>query len=304
MTVERNSKIRRWIDSNIGDQTGKNIIVTGANSGIGYETARILSQKGAMVVLGCRNLKRGEDAVKNILSENDKASVRLMSLDLSSQASIKQFVKEFRSEYRSLDILINNAGVMATPYSLTEDGYEWQFGTNHLGHFALTGLLNELLQRTSGSRVVVITSIAHYNGRINFNDLLYEQKYTRMGAYRRSKLANIFFAYELQRRFKKNYSDSISIAVHPGVSSTNIVKLPPFISRLKEMVLMSAAKGSLSILKGATDKDLSGGEYIGPSGFRESIGYPAILESSDQSHDRSFAKQLWSVSEELTGIKY
>ncbi|MCD4769648.1 MAG: SDR family NAD(P)-dependent oxidoreductase, partial [Bacteroidales bacterium] len=214
------------------------------------------------------------------------------------------FAGEFRSKYDTLDVLVNNAGVMATPFKLTNDGFEMQFGTNHLGHFLLTGLLLSTLMETAGSRVVTVTSIAHFNGIINFDDINSTKDYSRMKAYRQSKLANLLFTYELDRKLKQAKNGTISVAVHPGISSTNLVQLSPFLKRLEDMLLMTPAKGALPTVTGVADQGLSGGEYIGPAGFRQAYGFPALLLSGRNSCDEAISGRLWSLSEEMTGFKY
>ena len=286
------------------DQTGKIVIITGANSGIGFEAARQMAAMGAHVILACRNIERGRNALEMIKRQEPGSAVELMELDLASQSSIKRFSNEFINRYKRLDTLINNAGIMATPRMFTEDGFELQLGTNHLGHFSLTGLLLNRLLETAGSRVVTITSIAHFRGIIDLNDLNLEKRYSRMGAYRRSKLANMLFAYELDRRLKASSQKTISVAVHPGITSTKILWLPVIVEQLKQVVLTSPARGALSTIVGATDPGLRGGEYIAPGGYRQMIGFPEILESSEMSHDPELATRLWEISEGLTGIKF
>ncbi|HUS85689.1 MAG TPA: oxidoreductase [Bacteroidales bacterium] len=289
---------------NIPDQTGKIVIITGANSGIGFEAARQMAGMGAHVILSCRSIEKGMNALKMIKRKDPDCTVELMKLDLAGQSSIRGFSDEFKSRYKNLDILINNAGIMATPRRLTEDGFELQFGTNHLGHFSLTGLLLERLLKTPGSRIVTVTSVAHFKGKIDFNDINMERRYSRMGAYRRSKLANLLFAYELHRRLLASAHRTISVAVHPGITSTGILWLPVIIEQLKQLVLTSPVKGALSTIVGATAPGLRGGEYIGPGGYKQMIGYPKILESSKMSHDLKLASGLWKISEELTGVKF
>ena len=294
----------KWTGKNISGQENKTVIITGSNSGIGFQTAKVLALKGAKVIMACRNAKKAGAASKRILKKYKKTDIKFMQLDLASLESVKKFAEEFRSKYDRLDILINNAGVMASPHKKTCEGFEWQFGINHLGHFALTGQLIDLLLGTGGSRVVTITSIAHFKGRIHFDDLSGESWYRRMKAYRQSKLANLLFAYELQKRLERSGSDTISVAAHPGISSTNILWLPFPVNKLKDLVLRSPSKGALPILMAATDKRIDGGEYIGPSGIWQSFGYPSILKSSVLSYDESLRVKLWEVSEELAGIRY
>ncbi len=283
---------------------GKTVIITGANSGIGYEVARWMATGGARVIMACRNKKKAAVAAEKIHRIKADADLHIMHLDLASLESVKNFSQEFRKEYPRLDVLVNNAGVMATPYRKTSDGFEWQFGINHLGHFALTGHLLDLLIKTGGSRVVTVTSIAHFKGQLHFDDLSGESWYGRMKAYRQSKFANLLFAYELQKRLKRAGSDTISVAAHPGLSSTNIVWLPFPLTLLKELVLMSAAKGALPVLMAAAGESIRGGEYIGPAGIKQSYGYPVVLRSSADSYKEDLGLKLWEVSEQMTGIVY
>jgi NAD(P)-dependent dehydrogenase (short-subunit alcohol dehydrogenase family) len=298
------SGVKAWIDLNVHDLTGKLVIVTGANSGIGYEAAKIFAARGATLIMACRNLGKSQKPFDFVRQASSAKTVELLELDLSDFKSIRSFASKVHDSYPAVDILVNNAGIMAVPYGKTVDGHELQFGTNHLGHFMLTGLLSDMVTRNPGSRVVTTTSIAHFNGRINFDDLNSEKCYNRMRAYRQSKMANLLFAYELQRKLSECNQKTISVAVHPGISATSIVKLPPLIDRLKDAVLMSAEKGCLPILMGATNQELKGGEYIGPDGFRQAFGYPAVLNSNAMSKDRVLAERLWNVSEEITGIKF
>jgi NAD(P)-dependent dehydrogenase (short-subunit alcohol dehydrogenase family) len=293
-----------WTPENIPVQSGRIVIITGANSGIGFGASRILVQKGATVIMACRNLEKSKPALELLNNGNYPGKAVLLKLDLSDFSSIRSFSEDIRNNFPGIDILINNAGIMATPYIKTVDGFEMQFGTNHLGHFLLTGLLLDHITPVEGSRIVTVTSIAHFNGEINFADINSEKSYGRMVAYRQSKLANLLFAYELQRRLSQSGKKTYSVAVHPGISSTGIVKLPPLIEKLKDVVLMSPVKGALPTIMGATDHSLAGGEYIGPDGFRQSFGYPAILESSRMSHSHDLSERLWTLSEKLTGFSY
>jgi len=283
---------------------GKIAIVTGANSGIGFEAAKTLALHGARVVMACRNADKTTKAIQRITGKNSGTVVDYMELDLSSLDSVKSFAYTYRNKFDRLDILINNAGVMATPLRHTRDGFEWQFGVNHLGHFALTGYLIDLLLKTPGSRVVTVTSIAHFNGEINFDDLKGKHHYGRMNAYRQSKLANLLFAYELQRRIALAGSSSISVAAHPGISATSIVWLPFPVNILKDLVLMKASKGALPIIMAACGETVKGGDYLGPDGPFQAWGKAAILKSAQHSYDRHLWEKLWKVSEDLTGIRY
>jgi len=297
-------QLEKWSAENIPVQDKRNVIITGANSGIGFEAAKRLAFKGARVIMACRNADKAARAADMILKKDRGADVEYMHLDLSRLASVARFAEEYKVRYKKLDILINNAGVMATPYRRTEDGFEWQFGINHLGHFALTGQLLEKLNSTPGSRVVTVTSIAHFKGRIHFEDLSGGSWYKRMRAYRQSKLANLLFAYELQRRLELVGSSVISVAAHPGISSTNIVWLPFPVNILKSLVLMKASKGALPIIMAATGERVRGGDYLGPAGPLQACGGPVILKSGQHSYDSHLWEKLWKVSEDLTGIKY
>ena len=292
-----------WTTDDILNVKGKVAVVTGGNSGLGKETARVLAQKGVKVILAVRSTDRGEDAAIEIRKEFPKSYVEVMKLDLSSLASVKNFAKEFLGRYEHLDFLINNAGVMVPPYTKTEDGFELQFGTNHLAHFALTGLLLPLLESTEDSRIVTISSVAHLTGDVNFHDLAWEQrKNDAPKAYADSKIANLYFTYELARKLNKS---SIKVlAAHPGWTSTNLQKnwrlfrlLNPFFAQKPEM-------GALPTLRAATDPDAQSGDYFGPSGWQEVRGYPKKVASNKRSNDKEIAENLWRASEKLTGIKY
>jgi len=298
------SNNNKWTVDNIAAQSGKAIIITGANSGIGYEAARALANKGATVIMACRNLDKGEKAATQIQSKNPIGKVILEQLDLADLNSIKNFTNRYLVEYDRLDVLINNAGVMAIPYRLTADGYEMQIGTNHLGHFALTGLLINKLQKTPNSRVVTVSSYAHIIGRINFDDLNSEKRYQKWLAYGQSKLANLLFAYELQRRLTATSHNPISIAVHPGYAATNLQSSSSFFSLTNHFMAQSQEMGALPTLYAATSSEIQGGEYIGPDGFLAQRGYPHKARSSKRSYNQETAQNLWKISEELTGIQF
>jgi NAD(P)-dependent dehydrogenase (short-subunit alcohol dehydrogenase family) len=304
----------RWTAEEVPDQSGRTIIVTGGNSGIGYEAALVLAGKGAAVVLACRDPAKAADAVEAIRSEHPTAQVEAMALDLASLATVREFAKRFLSEHGALDILCNNAGVMAIPHRRTEDGFEMQLGTNHLGHFALTGLLLERLLSTEGARVVNVSSNAHRFGRIDFDNLDGAQSYQKWRAYGQSKLANLLFTHELQRRLEATGSKVISVACHPGYSATNLAFVGPRMegSSFWESVMhlgarllsQSAAMGALPTLYACTAAEADGGDYIGPDGFLENQGYPKKVRSNARSHDRDAAAKLWEVSESMTGVRY
>ncbi len=300
----------KWTAADVPDQSGRVAVVTGANSGIGYEAAAVLARKGARVVLAVRNQAKGEEAVRRIEADHPGADVALVELDLSSLARVRGAADTLRASYPRIDLLINNAGVMYPPKQTTSDGFELQFGTNHLGHFALTGLLLDNLLVVDGSRVVVVASIAHnIQGGIHFDDLQWERSYNRVAAYGQSKLANVMFTYELQRRLAAKGAPTIAVAAHPGISNTELMRhipgtgLPGF-TKLAGLVTNSPAVGALGTLRAATAPDVQGGQYYGPSGFRELVGHPVLVQSNRKSHDVEVQQRLWAVSEELTGVKF
>jgi NAD(P)-dependent dehydrogenase (short-subunit alcohol dehydrogenase family) len=301
-----------WTTADMPDLTGKVIIVTGANSGIGYEAAKEFTRKGAQTIMACRSMEKAEAALAVIRSEIPDAPAEIMHLDLASQASIRRFAEEFKVKYDQLDVLVNNAGIMWAPYSLTEDGYESHFGTNHLGHFALTGLLIDLLLNSPGSRVVNVSSTGHRTGNIDFDNLMYEggKGYQRQRVYGRSKLANLLFTYELQRRYEAIGADAMATAAHPGGSNTNLgydvrdrwyaKAFNPLINRM----IQGADMGALPTIRAAVDPLAKGGDYYGPNGLFEQGGYPIVVQSSKASHNLDDAQKLWQVSEELTGVTF
>lgn len=295
----------KWTAADVPDQTGRTAVVTGANTGLGFETAAVLATHGARVVLAVRNLEKGKEAVARITAATPGADVQLQELDLGSLASVRDAAAKLRSDHERIDLLINNAGVMYPPKSTTADGFEMQFGTNHLGHFALTGLLLDRLLPVAGSRVVVVSSVGHrIRAAIHFDDLQWERSYSRVGAYGQSKLANLLFMYELQRRLAP-HGTTIATAAHPGVSDTELTRhLPPLMGRLGKPLFQPAELGALPTLRAATDPNVQGGQYYGPDGFAEVRGYPKIVASSAQSHDAELQRRLWAVSEELTGVTY
>jgi NAD(P)-dependent dehydrogenase (short-subunit alcohol dehydrogenase family) len=294
----------------IQDLTEKKVIITGANSGIGFEAAKALAQKGAEVILAVRNVQKGKQAIERIKKENPHAKLVAMDLNLSDLTSVRDFAQNFKNDYDSLDLLINNAGVMIPPYQKTNDGFELQFGTNHLGHFALTGLLLPILKKTPNSRVVTLSSIAHRGASIFFDNLNGTKGYKAMKFYGQSKLANLLFAKELDNRLKQHDISTISLACHPGISSTNLFKLgkkdtPPwYLSALMKAFLQPASMGALPTVYAATDKNLIGGEYIGPDGRGNRKGYPAIETPATGVYHPETMKKLWDVSEKLTGVTY
>ncbi|MGE5603696.1 MAG: oxidoreductase [Nitrososphaerales archaeon] len=308
------AKYEEWTTRHLPRMDGKAVLVTGANSGLGFETSMLLAARGAKLVLGVRDLEKGRQAVARICEASPGASVELLPLDLADLASIGRFAEEVRGNQRRLDVLINNAGVMAIPQRCTVDGFEMQFGTNHLGHFALTGLLLPLLLRTPAARVVTVSSGAHVFGRINFEDLQSENSYSPWRAYGQSKLANLLFAYELQRRFDAAKVHASSLAVHPGYAATNLQAVGPTMAKSSiqqglmrisnRLLAQTAAMGALPTLYAATSPEAHGGDYMGPDGLLGQHGYPKKVKSSAASYDESIATRLWQVSEELTGVVY
>lgn len=297
----------------VPDQTGRTALITGANSGIGFHTALRLAQAGARVVLACRNPDKAADAVARITAEAPEAEVDVVALDLSSLDSVRAASAAVHDRYDGLHLLINNAGVMAIPRSETTDGFETQFGTNHLGHFALTGLLLDLVVAAPDSRIVSVSSTAHKMGKMNFADLQGAQKYRKWGAYGQSKLANLLFTYELQRRLTGAGEATIAAAAHPGWSATNLQTHGRGVDgglglRLNELgnrlFAQSDAMGALPTLYAATAAGVEPGGFYGPGGLFEIKGLPKRVESTKASHDEADARQLWTVSEGLTGVHY
>ncbi|WP_343575903.1 SDR family NAD(P)-dependent oxidoreductase [Mycobacterium sp.] len=299
----------KWTTADIPDQTGRVAVITGSNTGLGFETAAALAAKGAHVVLAVRNLDKGKDAAHEIRKSSPDADVALQELDLTSLESIRGAAEQLRADHDRIDLLINNAGVMYPPKGTTKDGFELQFGTNHLGHFALTGLLLDRLLPVAGSRVVTVSSVGHrILADIHFDDLQWERSYNRVAAYGQAKLANLMFTYELQRRLAPG-ATTIAAAAHPGFSDTELMRhLPgPLESVFRiaaPLVTQDAAGGALPQLRAATDPAVIGGQYYGPSGFAQSQGAPVIVGSSKKSHDAERQRKLWAVSEELTGVTY
>ncbi|WP_203334516.1 oxidoreductase [Planococcus beigongshangi] len=290
--------------------SSKTVIITGANSGIGLEAAKVLAGIGMRLVIAVRNDTKGAAARNEILSLHPGASVEIRSLDVADLSSVRSFAESILRDFSALDVLINNAGVMIPPYSKTKDGFEMQFGSNHLGHFALTAQLLPLLLQTPKSRIVTIGSLAHNRGAIDFDNLDGSRGYQAKKFYNQSKLANMLFALELDRRLKKHGAETISVVCHPGVSGTNIFKLggrdaPLFIRNLaNKFYLQPPAIGALATVHAATAPHLTGGEYIGPDGPGRRKGYPALETPHPSALDEEVAKQLWDISEELTGIKF
>src|SRR5215203_3591987 len=298
----------KWTTADIPDQTGRTAVITGANTGLGYETAAALAAKGAHVVLAVRNLDKGKAAADLITRATPGASVGLQELDLTSLESVRAAADQLQANYDEIDLLINNAGVMMTPKSTTKDGFELQFGTNHLGHFAFTGLLLDRVLAAPSSRVVTVSSTAHRFVRgIRFDDIQWERDYSRVRAYGQSKLANLMFTYELQRRLQG--TNTIAAAAHPGGANTELGRNSPAPFRvafdfLGPLLVQGAEMGALPTLRAATDPGVIGGQYFGPDGFAEQRGYPEVVASTAASHDTAAQRRLWTVSEELTKVTF
>jgi NAD(P)-dependent dehydrogenase (short-subunit alcohol dehydrogenase family) len=302
---------QQWTAGNVPAQHGRTAVITGANSGIGFETAAVLAARGATVVLAVRDVNRGKDAADRITAATPGARVAVQQLDLGSLASVRAAAQQLRAAHPAIDLLINNAGVNHVPKEQTQDGFERQFGTNHLGHFALTGLLLESMLPVAGSRVVTVSALADRTpAGIDFDDLHREKSYSGMAVYSQSKLANLMFAYELHRRLSGR-DTTIAVVAHPGLARTGLARnasapVRAFFTVFGALIAQSAAMGALPVLRAATDPGVRGGQYYGPGGGRPrgSRGYPALVESTPQSHDVASQRRLWAISEELTGVRF
>jgi NAD(P)-dependent dehydrogenase (short-subunit alcohol dehydrogenase family) len=295
----------KWTHAQIPDQTGKQAIVTGSNSGIGFEAARALAGRGAQVVLACRSEAKAEQAKQEIVAEHPGAAVSVMALDLADLDQVREFAAAVCARFDHVDLLINNAGVMMPPASTTQQGFELQFGVNHLGHFALTGLLLERLQARPGARVVNVSSQAHRSGRMNFEDLDFEARgYDRMAAYGQSKLANLLFTFEAKRRFAAAGVGVLVAAAHPGWTRTNLQQHWGLADLLNPLLGMAPAKGALPTLRAATDPEVASGDYYGPRGIYQMWGYPKQVGATKAARSEADAGRLWQVSELRTGVRY
>ncbi len=301
----------KWTAADIPDQSGRTVVVTGANSGLGLATARELARHGAHVVLACRNEERGAAALATVRDASPGTSAEFASLDLGDLASVRAFAGRFSAEHDGLDVLVNNAGIMAVPRAITADGFESQIGTNHLGHFALTGLLLPALLARPQARVVVVSSTAHRLHRINLDDLNGERHYQRWLAYSQSKLANLVFTFELQRRAAAAGLDLRAVAAHPGYAATNLQTAgkSSLLDRLyapigNRLVAQSADRGAWPSLYAATMPDVPGGAFIGPDGIGEFRGHPHYVAARGAAHDPDTGRRLWDLSEQLTGVHY
>ncbi len=304
----------KWTADNIPDLTGKVIVVTGANSGLGLETTRELAGKGAQVIMACRNPDKAKDAVSDVRENYPRALLDVMSLDLSSLASVRRFAKQLHDKHRHIDVLVNNAGIMAIPYNKTTDGFEMHFGTNHLGHFALTGLLFDLLLAAKQARIVNVSSQAHVMGKMRWDDLNWERDYSKWGAYGMSKLANLLFTFELGRRSQEKALPIISVAAHPGYSATNLQyvgadmagdQLTGKLSRAFNPLLgQPASMGALPQLYAICASDVASNDYIGPDGWFGVRGYPTKATPHKRAQDTAAWQKLWDVSETLTSVRF
>ena len=296
---------QKWGSDYIADQKGRVAIVTGSSSGIGYEAARVLANKNATVIIAVRNLDKGNSALEKIKAGYPEADARVMEIDLADLESVRRFSEQFKQEYSRLDLLINNAGVMMPPYCKTVDDFELQFGTNHLGHFALTGRLLDLIKSTPRSRIVNVSSGAHSYGDLDFDDLHCENRpYKKMKAYGDSKIANLYFTYELQRKVEKAGLNTLAVASHPGWTATELQRHTGLFSFLNHFFAQGLEMGTLPTLYAAVAPDVKGGDYYGPDGWKEMKGYPKKVQSNKLSHDKEIAAKLWDVSENLTGVEY
>ena len=297
--------IPKWTYKDIPDQAGRTVIVTGANSGIGYDTARGLAAQGAQTIMACRSPERGRAAMQKIRQQHPDAQLEVMHLDLSDLGSVRTFADTFKARFERLDLLINNAGIMMTPQGQTSQGFELQMGTNHLGHFALTGLLLDRLRATPGSRVVNVSStMQRFAGPLDLENMNAEKRYDKTAAYSQSKLANLLFTYELQRRIEQSEVDISVTAAHPGYTGTNLQRHTLLFRMLNPIFSQSQAMGALPTLYAAVGPESSGGHYYGPRSFAESRGYPTRVQSNEASHDIQAAAELWSRSEAMTGVVF
>ncbi len=297
--------MNKWSISQYPSYKGKVAIITGANSGIGFEAAMQLAGKEMTVILACKRIEAAERAKIDILKSHPAAELKPMKIDLSSLNEVKRFAKDFQNQFGRLDLLINNAGIMMSPYQETEDGFEHQLATNFIGHFALTGLLLQVLLMTPDSRVISLSSLSYKWAPINFSDMHFKNGYNKKKAYGQSKRACLVFAYELNRRLASSGNSTIALAAHPGLTKTNLDRyFPSFIRPMGNLFLQSAIKGVLPVIYAALAKELKGGEYIGPDGFQEMRGYPAIVDSDEATKDKEIANRFWLAAEEMTGVRY
>jgi NAD(P)-dependent dehydrogenase (short-subunit alcohol dehydrogenase family) len=301
----------KWTARDIPDQTGRLAVVTGANSGLGKSIARELARAGATMTIAVRNTDKGEQAAADIRREVASADLSVQRLDLADLASVREFAQSLRADHDRLDLLVNNAGIMAPPRRLTADGFESQIGTNHLGHFALTGLLLPALLAAPAPRVVTLSSEVHWIGKIRFDDLQSEHGYNNWRAYAQSKLANLMFCFELARRATEADTALVSVAAHPGYAATNLQFAGPahwyeraFMAVGNKVIAQSADMGALPALYAATVPDLPSGSFVGPDGLLGGRGHPHVVSAAAKAYDREAWTRLWELSEQLTGVTY
>lgn len=295
--------------SEVASQVGRIALVTGANTGLGYETAKGLASTGMKVVMACRDIEKADEAKAKILKVHPQSDIVVMIVDLSKMQSVREFAGNYLNLYNRLDILVNNAGIMVPPYSKTEDGLESQMAVNYFSHFLLTGQLFKIISNTAGSRIVTLASNAHKKAKINFDDLNWEKGYKPLKAYGQSKLACLIFAFELNRRIKNRNLRTLSVAAHPGLSITELVRhFPKWLLLLGKpitgLITHTPDKGAIPTLYAALGNDVQGGEYFGPQGYAEWTGKPGRAKSFPQSHDLSTAEKLWKLSEQITGVSF
>jgi NAD(P)-dependent dehydrogenase (short-subunit alcohol dehydrogenase family) len=294
-----------WRPAMMPDLSGKTILVTGANSGIGLEAVKLFAGKGAEVIMACRNVEKAEVAAAEVRAVVAEARLEIMALDLADLASVKAFADAVKQRFAKLDVLLNNAGLMAPPLQRTKDGFEIQFGTNHLGHFALTGQLLELLEAADAPRIVQISSLAHRGGKLMWGNLNAEKSYSRWAFYCQSKLANLIFARDLNRRLEKAGSKVHAYAAHPGYSATHLQKTMPGGGLFNTIMAQTAEKGCLPGVMAATSPDVKPGGYYGPDGrIMELRGYPAPAFARKITDNKTVGQRLWQESERLTGVRY
>ena len=302
----------KWTLNDMPSLKGKTIIVTGGNSGLGYAAVKAFASKGAKVIMASRSITRGEEAKKQIIAELKTADITVMNLDLNDLSSVKSFVEEFKKTHQQLHILLNNAGIMMTPYGKSKDGIEGQQATNHFAHFALTGLLMDIIRTTPKARVVNVSSLAHRQGKMDFSNLLYENgnDYSPMKAYGRSKLENLLFTYQLQQYFEEQKIDAIAVVAHPGVSNTNLFNnisskwLMAILKPIFGLFVQPASMGALPEIRAAVDASVKGGEFYGPDGNNQVKGYPVVVRPDKSVFKEADAPKLWNFSEEITGVKF
>ncbi len=300
---------KEWNIENSSSLAGKTAIVTGANTGLGFETAKAFADKGAKVIMACRNMDKAAEAKNKILADLPDSNIKIMEIDLSKLDSVRDFASKFNLEFSHLDILVNNAGVMMPPYTMTDDGFELQYEANYLGHFLLTGLLLRKLENADAARVVSLSSLAHEWGEIYFHDMQFKQKYDKRKSYGQSKLACLMFAYELERRLRKAGSKIQSLAAHPGIADTELSRYLPFLLRfisplIVPFIAQKPKAGAQPEIRASLDRSLPGGTFVGPDGPDQYKGKPVVVDSNSRSKDEEVAGRLWAVSEKDAGIAY